>query len=86
MKVEALEWCFGVGDPQACVIPGIDPTWTDQGVLFAFSDQNDMFMAIDPSSGAYQQVNSAFQVTDAEGLAFFHWTDDPRNPLDEPFD
>ena len=85
LKVEALEWAFGESDPKI-VIPGVDETWTENGVLFAFSDDTDTFMVVNPATGEWVPYNCAFEATDAEGLAFFTWWSDPRYAVGNGFD
>ncbi len=87
MKVEALEWAFGDYAPPSIDVPGIDPlTWTSQGCLFAFSDINDQFMVLNPSTAAWVVYPCSFAATDAEGLAFFTLRTDPRYAVDEGYD
>ena len=77
---------MGEAVPAAIDCPPVSTLWTDQGALFGFSDKNDDFMAIDPATGAWQTISCAFQVTDAEGLAFFTTWTDPRYAIEEAFD
>ncbi len=87
MKLEALEWCFGdFTAPAMDCSPDVPLGWTGQGALFTFSDEFDLFPAIDPVTGATQTIDCAFKVTDAEGLVFFVPRTDPRNAVDEGYD
>lgn len=86
LKLEALEWAFGDHPPGTITLPGIDPSWTTYGVLFAFSDKTDTFKVVNPATGEWAPYACAFDVTDAEGLAFFTWRTDPRYGIDNGFD
>jgi hypothetical protein len=81
-KAEAFEVAFG--DRQAGItIPGINPSWTQNGVFFAACENTQMFGVINPATGQFQEylvegsLKSAFVMKDAEGLIFVTLSSDP---------
>jgi hypothetical protein len=81
-KAEAFE--VALGDRQAGItIPGINPSWTQNGVFFAACENTQMFGVINPATGQFQEylveggLKSAFVMKDAEGLVFVTLSSDP---------
>ena len=87
-KVEALEFAFGEKGPliDCSTVPGVDPTWTTNGVLFGFSDAFDMLMIINPATGAAVPYPGSFTTVDCEGLVFVTTGNDPLYGVLRGFD
>ena len=68
-EVEALEYAFGDYDPQV-EVPGIPSSWTANGILFGFSDDDNAFLIFDPATGAALAYDCAFDTPDCEGIVF----------------
>ena len=79
-KVEALEYGFGDGAPQIDV-PGIPSEWTADGALFAFDDDSDSLMIVDPASGDAMDYPCSFSTVDCEGLILTTRSRDPYGPV-----
>ncbi len=81
-RIEAFESAFGDNGP-AITIPGVDPTWTQYGALFFYSDSENELLVLDPTTGdsqIYTPVTNppcAFITVDCEGLVFFTQFTDP---------
>jgi hypothetical protein len=84
-KVEALEYAFGDGDPRIKIpLVGHDvvpDSWTMDGVLFGFADDQDALLITNASTGEVVQWECSFQTIDCEGLVFTTETSDPWGPI-----
>ncbi len=49
-------------------IPGVDSSWTQDGVLFSFSDASDALLVVNPGTGQAVEYVSSFKTIDCEGL------------------
>ena len=77
-KTEALEFAFGDAQPDLTIsLPGVDPSWTTNGMLFGFDDDNDALWVINPNNADQVQFPSAFDLIDCEGLVFTTARTDP---------
>lgn len=89
-KAESLEFAFGNNTPQV-EIPGVDESWMEFGVLFAFDDNTDSFGIVNPNTGQFKQylvngVPSSFSNQDAEGMIFVTTLNDPLYGSIDGFD
>lgn len=75
-RVESLETAFGDFGP-AIDIHGVDPSWTANGAVFAFSDDKNALLIIDPTGDEAVEYNCAFQTVDCEGIVFLTQSSDP---------
>ena len=76
-KTEGLEYAFGDNAPQV-EIPNVPGSWTADGVLFAFSDDNDTLLVFNPATGEEPiPFTGSFQTVDCEGIVFVTKTQDP---------
>ena len=85
-KVEALEFAFGDNAPQIDATPYVPSSWTQNGILFAFDDDADAFMIMDPLTGNSAEYTCAFEAQDCEGLVFVTTKYDPLHDLLKPYD
>jgi hypothetical protein len=80
-KAEALE--FVTGDAMAAItVPGVDPTWTEYGILFVFDDTSTSFGVLNPADGSFVEYevdgwSSALATEDAEGIVVLTYASDP---------
>jgi hypothetical protein len=85
-RIEAFETAFGDNGP-AITIPGVDPTWTQNGALFFYSDSENELLVLNPANGDNEiytpTVNPpcAFLTVDCEGLVFFTQLTDPYGKI-----
>ncbi len=89
-KAESLEFAFGNAAPPIDV-PGVDPSWTEFGVLFVFDDDTDQFGILNPQTGQFKQYlvdgqPSSFSNQDAEGMIFVTTLSDPLYGSIDGFD
>ncbi len=80
-KAEAFEIAFGDTQPSISV-PGVDPSWTTNGVFFVADEQIQKFGVLNPATGAFAEymvggVPSAFVTKDAEGMVLLTLSRDP---------
>ncbi len=80
-KAEAFEIAFGDSTP-SITIPGVDPTWTTNGVFFVADGQTQKFGVLNPATGEFQEwqisgTTSNFVTKDAEGLVLVTLNRDP---------
>ena len=78
--VEALEYAIGDADPQID-IPGAPASWTAEGVLFAFSEDADTMLIINPATGEAVQYKCPVSETDFKGIVFLTQLSDPFGPV-----
>ncbi len=70
-KTEALEWAFGDAGALGINTDGLCPgSWTTNGILFGFSDDEDALLIMDPDSGDAVKYPCSFATVDCEGLVF----------------
>jgi len=80
-KAEAFEIAFG--DYQNSIsIPGVDPSWTQNGVFFVACERTQQFGVLNPADGSFQEYlvggsPSTFITKDAEGLILLTLRHDP---------
>jgi hypothetical protein len=80
-KAEAFEVAFG--DHQASItVPGIDPSWTQNGVFIAACEKTQQLGVINPANGTFKEYRvdgfpSTFVTKDAEGLVLVTFRNDP---------
>jgi hypothetical protein len=67
--VGALEYASGDGGPRIDV-PGVPAGWTAEGVLFAFSDDEDVMLILNAANGGAVEYAVPVGATDLEGLVF----------------
>ena len=78
LRAEALEFAFGDAQPPLTTsLPGVDSSWTTNGMLVGFDDDRDMLMIINPNNADAVQYPSAFDLIDCEGLIFTTAQTDP---------
>lgn len=75
-RVESLETAFGDFGP-AIDIPGVDASWTANGALFAFSDDRNALLVLNPTGNTVAEYNCSFVTVDCEGLVFLTQASDP---------
>ncbi len=80
-KVETFEVAFGDAQPSISV-PGVNPSWTTNGVFFVADEQIQKFGVLNPANGAFAEylVNGAtskFLMEDAEGMVLLTLSKDP---------
>ncbi|MHC4421680.1 MAG: hypothetical protein ACYS1E_13920 [Planctomycetota bacterium] len=84
-KIEALEYAFGDGDPRIKIpLVGHDvvpDSWTMDGVLFGFADDQDALLIMNAGTGEVVQWECSFQTIDCEGLVFTTEMRDPWGPI-----
>ncbi len=68
-RLEALEYAFGDYDPKI-EVPGVPSAWTDDGILFSFSDTDDALLILNPEDGAAIEYQCSFNTIDCEGMVF----------------
>ena len=83
-RTESLEIAFGDNGP-AIEVPGVDPTWTQDGALFGFSDSTNDLLVYNPAGGL-TVYPSAFTAVDCEGLVFMTTLKDPFIKVFAQFD
>ena len=77
-KVESLEYAFGDNSPVIdATSEGVPAAWTDDGLLFAFDDDSNALMLMDPASGNAIDYVCSFSTVDCEGLVFTTKNRDP---------
>lgn len=89
-RAESLEFAFGNAAPPINV-PGVDPSWTEFGVLFVFDDDTNEFGILNPQTGQFKQYlvdgqPSSFSNEDAEGMIFVTTLNDPLYGSIDGFD
>ena len=75
-KIESLEYAFGDSDPGISV-PGVPAAWTADGILFAFDDDSDALLIVDPAGSGAVAWDCSFATIDCEGLIFVTTRTDP---------
>ena len=83
--VEALEYAFGDNAPQI-EIEGLSSDWTDDGVLFGFSDHDNAVLILNAETGQAIQFDCAVDTTDCEGMVFLTEQSDPMFAVLNVFD
>ncbi len=83
--VEALEYAFGDNDTQIH-IEGLNSDWTDDGVLFGFSDHDNAVLILNAETGQAIQFDCAMDTTDCEGMVFLTEQSDPMFAVLNIFD
>ncbi len=82
-KTEALEYAFGDNAPEV-TMPGIPASWTADGVLFAFSDDRDQLLVLNPANGDAHAYPGTFPMVDCEGIVFVTKLQNATLTMSEP--
>ena len=75
-RTESLELMTG-DNGLAITVPGVDVSWTQEGALFAFSDNLDMMLIYDGGRSNFVEYSCSFVTVDCEGLVFMTQSQDP---------
>ncbi len=89
-KAETFEIAFGDAAPPLSV-PGVNQSWTTQGVFFVADEQLQKFGVLNPNTGAFAEylvngVPSTFITKDAEGMVLLTLSKDPLYGMYITFD
>ncbi|MHC4786953.1 MAG: hypothetical protein ACYTE6_13450 [Planctomycetota bacterium] len=84
-KCEALEHAFGDTEPRIKVPleaqDVVPDSWTQEGILFGFADDEDEFIIINSQTGHAVQWVCSFRTIDCEGMVFTTQYRDPFGPI-----
>ena len=78
--VSALEFAFGNTQPGVDV-PGIPPSWTDNGILFGFSNDIDSMVIINAATGVALPYMGPAGVDRLDGIILLTETTGPYRPV-----
>ncbi len=89
-RIEALQFAKGDYLPKMTDLPASAQAWGAaafaKGVLFAFADNDDEFLILNPLTGAGVPAPGSFTSTDVEGLNFMNVNKDAYVPVVTPWD
>lgn len=89
-RIEALQFASGANTPTMTDLPPAAQAWGAaafaNGVLFAFADNDDQFLILNPLTGQGTPAPGSFTSNDVEGLNFMNVNADPYEPVIHAWD